>query len=89
VAEDAERRNLSAEDTANVLLDVYGQQLGAIGYPHVRHSRRVMKNRRQDIPVAAGRDSRWGERKKLSSVLLLSDHLLQPAARGAIMGGRR
>lgn len=46
VAEHAERQNLSAEETANVLLDFYGQQLAAIGYPHVRHSRRVMKNSR-------------------------------------------
>lgn len=46
VAEDAERRNLSAEETANLLLDFYGRQLNAIGYPHVAHSRRVMKNSR-------------------------------------------
>jgi three-Cys-motif partner protein len=44
IAADAERRNLSAEETANVLLDFYGQQLKAIGYPYIAHSRRLMKN---------------------------------------------
>jgi three-Cys-motif partner protein len=46
IADAAERRNLAAEETANALLDFYGQQLGGIGYSHVRHSRRVMKNSR-------------------------------------------
>ena len=46
IAEDATGRNLSAEDTANNLLDFYGKQLWEIGYKHVRHSRRVMKNSR-------------------------------------------
>jgi three-Cys-motif partner protein len=46
LAETADRRNLSADDTASILLDFYGQQLAEIGYLHVRHSRRVMKNSR-------------------------------------------
>ncbi len=46
VAENAERHNLSAEETATVFLDFYGQQLAGLGYRHVRHSRRVMKNSR-------------------------------------------
>lgn len=45
-AENAERQNLTAEETANHLLDFYGRQLGAIGYRHIRHSRRAMKNSR-------------------------------------------
>jgi three-Cys-motif partner protein len=44
VAQGAETKNLSAGDTATRLLDFYSQQLAAIGYPYVAHSRRVMKN---------------------------------------------
>jgi three-Cys-motif partner protein len=46
VAADAEGRNLSASDTATRLLEFYGQQLTSIGYPHVAHSKKVMKNSR-------------------------------------------
>jgi three-Cys-motif partner protein len=46
IAEDAERRNVSAGVTATRLLDFYGRQLNEIGYPYVAHSRRIMKNSR-------------------------------------------
>lgn len=46
IAEEATQLNLSAADTATRLLDFYGAQLNAIGYPHVAHSRRAMKNSR-------------------------------------------
>jgi three-Cys-motif partner protein len=64
VAGDAERKNLSAEETANVLLDFYGRQLADMGYTHVRHSRRVMKNSRNVglyRLVLAGKHERAGQ----------------------------
>jgi len=46
VAEESERRNLGASDTATELLDFYGTKLEAIGYKHIAHSHRIMKNSR-------------------------------------------
>ena len=44
VAEEAEAENLTAEDTTTRLLDFYAGQLRGLGYNHIAHSRRVMKN---------------------------------------------
>jgi hypothetical protein len=47
IAMKAVARNAAAEEIANDLLDFYAIQLGRLGYPHIRHSRRVMKNSRK------------------------------------------
>jgi three-Cys-motif partner protein len=61
VVEQASARNASASETADALLDFYATQLGRIGYPHVVHSRMVMKNSR-NVPqyrlLLAGRHER-------------------------------
>lgn len=44
VVDRALSENVSAEDTATRLLDLYEQQLGTIDYASVGHGRRVMKN---------------------------------------------
>lgn len=46
VADEAARLNLAAADTATRLLDFYGEQLRRLGYEHVTHSRRAMRNSR-------------------------------------------
>ena len=46
VAREADRRNISASDTATLLLDFYGKQLNAMGY-YVANSQQVMKNSNQ------------------------------------------
>lgn len=46
VARRSEKSNASADETATLLLDFYCEQLGKVGYPHIIHSRRVMKNSR-------------------------------------------
>jgi three-Cys-motif partner protein len=46
VARAADRRNISASDTATLLLEFYGEQLKALGY-YVADSQHVMKNSKQ------------------------------------------
>ncbi len=46
VAREAVRRNATASEIATKLIDVYAGRLNEIGYPHVEHSRRLMKNSR-------------------------------------------
>lgn len=46
VALRARQRNASADDTATELLHFYASQLERLGYPHISHSRRLMKNSR-------------------------------------------
>jgi three-Cys-motif partner protein len=44
VATKAERENLTADETTTRLLDFYADKLKGLGYDHIAHSRRVMKN---------------------------------------------
>jgi three-Cys-motif partner protein len=44
VATKAERENLTADEMTTRLLDFYADQLKTLGYDHIGHSRRVMKN---------------------------------------------
>lgn len=44
VAAKAERENLTADETTTRLLDFYAGKLNGLGYNHIGHSRRVMKN---------------------------------------------
>jgi three-Cys-motif partner protein len=46
VAAESMRRNASAGETATVLLDFYARQLETLGYPHLEHSHRLMRNSR-------------------------------------------
>jgi three-Cys-motif partner protein len=44
VAEKADDENLTADETTTRLLDFYAAKLKGLGYNHIAHSRRVMKN---------------------------------------------
>lgn len=73
VARESERQNLTAGDTATRLLDFYGRQLTAIGYRHIAHSQRVMKNSRNvglyRLILAGNTNEPWSSSKRLGGLI--------------------